>query len=108
MFLSRMVKYFQAPNGTEAEKSAKSYGWVKYTHLKPYMADVGEIGIFDPDILLLAMKRFLKDSDGIVNEIRVATYPQREANSLYIMIQDAETTEPDRWMCIGPKHWIEE
>jgi hypothetical protein len=108
MVFSRIARYFNAPNGTEAKETVKSYGWVKYNHLKPYMADVGQIGVFDPDILLLALKKFLKDSNGIVNEIRIATYPHREADSLYIMIQDAETTEPDRWMGVGPKQWIEQ
>lgn len=108
MFLSHLIKRFRGPDGTEAEETVKSYGWVKYSHLKPFSVDVEEIGIYDPDLLIHALKQFLKESPGIVNEIRIATYPHKEVDSQYIMIQDGNTTELDRWMCISPKQWADD
>jgi hypothetical protein len=106
--ITRLISVFRAPQGTDAESpNEKTYGWVKYNHLKPYYPDVEEIGIYDPDLLRIALKRFIEESKGTIGVVRIAMYPHYEAESPYLMFQDAETTEPDRWFCISPKQWID-
>lgn len=80
----------------------KPYGEVVYPHLKPGSYDVNELGVFDPDVLKIAVTKFIDHHPGVVESVRVATYPCKQTGSHYLMIQDEFTNDPGRWYCIAP------
>ena len=84
------------------ENLTKPYGEVILSHLAPGCYDVHELGIFDPDLLKIAITKFIDHHPGIVESVRVATYPSKQMNSHFIMIQDEFSTDPDRWFCVAP------
>lgn len=98
MLSSILSRFKQTPK----EDLNKPYGEVKFNHLSSGHPDVIDIGIYDPDLLRIALNKFMEQQTEIIESVRLATYPCPGTESPYLLIQDEYTDEPTRWFALAP------
>jgi len=97
---SSILSRFRPHEETTPDKLRKAYGEVNFSHLKPGSVNVTELGIYDPDLLRIMLKKFVENQPGIIESVRIATYTGNDAT--YLMVQDELTDEPGRWFALAP------
>ena len=102
-FLNSIRKKFISAELEHPDTMKQPYGEVDFTHLKPGSVNVSPVGYYDPDLLLIMLKKFIEKQSGVVESVRIATYPCPDSDSPYLMVQNEETGNPGRWFCLAPK-----
>jgi len=98
MLSSILSRFKQTPK----EELNKPYGEVKFNHLSSGHPDVIDIGIYDPDLLRIALNKFMEQQTEIIESVRLATYPRPGTESPYLLIQDEYTDDSTRWFALAP------
>ena len=103
MIFSTILSRFRPDTPSSPAGLSRAYGEVQFKHLTPGAIDLDVIGIYDPDLMRIAMTKFLEKQPGIIDSVRLATYPGPDGcSSPYLLIQDEHTEDPSRWFGLAP------